>query len=148
MAAPNAAGAAVMVREYLEEIALRPSPQGALVKALLILGAQDIGSRDIPNDDEGWGRLDLRNTLAPTSGQGIWVDDRSVLSGTGNSKTYSFNISQGNSGFKTVLVWSDERGSPFSNTQLVNNLNIEVTDPSGEIYLGNDFSNGRSTTGG
>ena len=148
MAAPNAAGAAVMVREYLEEIAQRPSPQGALVKALLILGAQDIGSRNIPNDDEGWGRVDLRNTLAPTSGQGIWVDDRSVLSGTGNSKSYTFNISQTNSGFKTVLAWSDERGSPFSNTQLVNNLDIEVTTPSGEVYLGNDFANGRSTTGG
>ena len=53
-----------------------------------------------------------------------------------------------NSGFKTVLVWSDERGSPFSNTQLVNNLDIEVTTPSGEVYLGNDFANGRSTTGG
>lgn len=148
MATPNAAGAAVMVREYLEEIAQRPSPQGALVKALLILGAQDIGNRDIPNDDEGWGRLNLRNTLAPTSGQGIWVDDRSVLSGTGNAKTYTFNISQANAGFKTVLAWSDERGSPFSNTQLVNNLDIEVTNPSGEIYLGNDFANGRSTTGG
>jgi len=148
MAAPNAAGAAAMVREYLEEIAQRPSPQGALVKALLILGAQDIGSRDIPNNDEGWGRLNLRNTLAPNSGQGIWVDDRSVLSGTGNSKTYSFNISQGNGGFKTVLAWSDERGSSFSNTQLVNNLDLEVTDPSGNVYLGNDFANGRSTQGG
>ncbi|MDP6234497.1 MAG: S8 family serine peptidase, partial [Candidatus Poseidoniaceae archaeon] len=148
MATPNAAGAALMVREYLEEIAQRPSPQGALVKALLILGAQDVGARDIPNNDEGWGRIDLRNTLAPTSGQGIWVDDRSVVSGTGNTKTYTFNISQGNSGFKAVLAWSDERGSPFSSTQLVNNLDIEVTDPSGQIYLGNDFANGRSTTGG
>ena len=148
MATPNAAGAAVMVREYLEEIAQRPSPQGALVKALLILGAEDVGARDIPNDDEGWGRLNLRNTLAPTTGQGIWVDDRSVLSGTGNSKTYTFNISQGNSRFKTVLAWSDERGSPFSNTQLVNNLDIEVTNPSGDVFLGNDFVNGRSTTNG
>ena len=148
MATPNAAGAAVMVREYLEEIAQRPSPQGALVKALLILGAEDVGARDIPNDDEGWGRLNLRNTLAPTTGQGIWVDDRSVLSGTGNSKTYTFNISQGNSRFKTVLAWSDERGSPFSNTQLVNNLDIEVTNPSGDVFLGNDFANGRSTTNG
>ena len=147
MAAPNTAGAAVMVREYLEEIAQRPSPQGALVKALLILGAQDIGSRDIPNDDEGWGRLNLLETLAPSFG-GIWVDDRSILSGTGNSKTYSFNITQANSKFKAVLVWSDERGSPFSSTQLVNNLDIEVTNPSGQIYLGNDFANGRSTTGG
>lgn len=148
MATPNAAGAALMVREYLEEIAQRPSPQGALVKALLILGAQDVGARDIPNNDEGWGRIDLRNTLAPTSGQGIWVDDRSVVSGTGNTKTYTFNISQGNSGFKAVLAWSDERGSPFSSTQLVNDLDIQVTDPSGQIYLGNDFANGRSTTGG
>ena len=54
MATPNAAGAAVMIREYLEEIALRESPQGALVKALLILGAEDVGNRDIPNNDEGW----------------------------------------------------------------------------------------------
>ena len=71
-----------------------------------------------------------------------------MVSGTGNTKTYTFNISQGNSGFKAVLAWSDERGSPFSSTQLVNDLDIQVTDPSGQIYLGNDFANGRSTTGG
>ncbi len=148
MATPNAAGAAAMIREYLEEIAQRPSPQGALVKALMILGATDIGSRDIPNDSEGWGKVNLRDTLAPTSGQGIWVDDRSVLSGTGNAKTYTFNITQSNGGLKTVLAWSDERGSTFSNTQLVNNLDLEITSPSGIVYLGNDFANGRSTTGG
>ncbi|MEC7411654.1 MAG: S8 family serine peptidase, partial [Candidatus Thermoplasmatota archaeon] len=82
MATPNAAGAAALVREYLVEIALRPEPQGALVKALLILGAQDMGTRNIPNDDEGWGRVNLRDTLAPTGGRGIWVDDRSLLSST------------------------------------------------------------------
>ena len=148
MATPNAAGAAAMIREYLEEIAQRPSPQGALVKALMVLGATDLGSRDIPNDSEGWGKVNLRETLAPTSGQGIWVDDRSVLSGTGNSKTYTFNITQSNGGLKTVLAWSDERGSTFSSKQLVNNLDLEITSPSGLVYLGNDFANGRSTTGG
>ena len=100
MATPNAAGAATMIREYLEEIAQRPSPQGALVKALMVLGATDLGSRDIPNDNEGWGKVNLRETLAPTSGQGIWVDDRSVLSGSGNSKSYTFNITQSNGGLK------------------------------------------------
>ncbi len=148
MATPNAAGAAVMVREYLEEIAQRPSPQGALVKALLVLGAQDIGSRDIPNDDEGWGRVNLRNSLAPPGGQGIWVDDRSVMSGTGNSKSYSFNVSQSSGLFKAVLAWSDERGSRFSSAQLVNDLDLEITSPDGTVYLGNDFANGRSVTGG
>ena len=148
MATPNAAGAAAMVREYLEEIAQRPSPQGALVKALLVLGAQDIGTRDIPNKDEGWGRVNLRNSLAPPGGQGIWVDDRSVMSGTGNSKLYSFNVSQSSGMFKTVLTWSDERGSRFSTAQLVNDLDLEVTAPDGTVYKGNDFANGRSTTGG
>ena len=148
MATPNAAGAAAMVREYLEEIAQRPAPQGALVKALLVLGAQDIGARDIPNNDEGWGRINLRDTLAPQGGQGIWVDDRSVLSGSGNSKSYTFNLTQNNGKFKVVLTWSDERGSSFSTKKLVNNLDLIVTSPDGTIYKGNDFSNGVSTTGG
>ena len=148
MATPNAAGAAVMIREYLEEIALRESPQGALVKALLILGAEDVGNRDIPNNDEGWGRVNLRNSLAPPNGQGVWVDDRSFLSATGTSKSYSFDIDQGGDQFKAVLAWSDEAASTWSSTQLVNNLNLEVTDPNGLTYLGNDFANGRSTTGG
>ena len=148
MATPNAAGAAALVREYLVEIALRPEPQGALIKALLILGAEDMGTRNIPNDDEGWGRVNLRDTLAPTGGRGIWVDDRSLLSSTGQSKSYVFNVSASSSPFKVVLAWSDERGSRFSSTQLVNDLDLEVTSPDGITYLGNVFSNGRSIQAG
>jgi serine protease AprX len=148
MATPNAAGASALIREYLLEIAQRPSPQGALIKALLVLGAQDINTRDIPNNDEGWGRVNLKETLAPSQGRGIWVDDRSVLSNTGQSKSYVFNVTFANSQLKTVLAWSDARGSRFSNNQLVNNLDLEVESPDGTIYLGNDFANGRSTTGG
>jgi uncharacterized membrane protein/uncharacterized protein YfaP (DUF2135 family) len=145
MATPNAAGVASMIREYIMEIAQRPSPQGALIKALMVLGAEDIGTKNIPNNNEGWGRVNVRNSLAPSNGQGIWVDDRSVMSGTGNSKSYSFNISQSNGALKVVLAWSDERGSRFSSSQLVNNLDLEVTSPDGQsTYLGNDFSGGKS----
>ena len=148
MATPNAAGAATLIREYLIEIAQRPSPQGALVKALLVLGAQDINSRDIPNNDEGWGRVNLKETLAPSQGRGIWVDDRSVLTSSGTSKSYVFNVTYANSQLKTVLAWSDYRGSRFASKALVNDLDLEVESPDGTVYLGNDFANGRSTTGG
>jgi hypothetical protein len=148
MATPNAAGASALIREYLLEIAQRPSPQGALIKALLVLGAEDINARDIPNNDEGWGRVNLKETLAPSQGRGIWVDDRSVLSNTGQSKSYVFNVTFANSQLKTVLAWSDARGSRFSSNQLVNNLDLEVESPDGTVYLGNDFASGRSTTGG
>ena len=148
MATPNAAGTAALIREYITEISQRPEPQGALVKALMILGARDVGTRDIPNMDEGWGRIDLKSTLAPNNGRGIWVDDRSVLSSSGNSKSYNFNITSPGLPFKAVLAWSDERGSRFSNTQLVNNLNLLITTPSGVEYKGNEFSQGRSIQGG
>ncbi len=147
MATPNAAGSAALIREYIQEIAQRPSPQGALIKALLVLGARDVGTRDIPNNDEGWGRIDIQNTLAP-SNRGIWVDDRSVLSGTGNVKTYTFDVTTSGQPFKAVLCWSDERGSRFSTDQLVNDLNLEIETPSGTIYRGNQFSQGRSIQGG
>ena len=55
MATPNAAGGAhdSGIPRGNRSTTLAP---GALVKALMEAGAQDIGTRDIPNDDEGWGR--------------------------------------------------------------------------------------------
>ena len=148
MATPAAAGASAIVREYLMEVAERPDPQGALVKAMLILGAEDMGTRDIPNNDEGWGRINLVNTLLPDSDVGIFVDDRSRLS-SGQEASYNFDVTRSGEPLKVVLTWSDYPGSTFSGTQLRNNLNLEVTSPDGSVtYLGNDFENGRSTTGG
>ena len=148
MATPAAAGASALVREYLMEVAERPEPQGALVKAMLILGAEDMGTRDIPNNDEGWGRVNLVNTLLPDSDVGIFVDDRSRLS-SGQEASYNFDVTRSGEPLKVVLAWSDYPGSTFSSTQLRNNLNLEVTSPDGSVtYFGNDFANGRSTTGG
>ena len=147
MAAPNAAGASVLIREYLMEVAGRPSPQGALIKGMLILGAEDTGSRDIPNMNEGWGRVNLANSLIPGTDTGVWVDDRNTIR-SGQTREYQFNLSRGNTPFKAVLTWSDYPGSTWASTQLQNNLDMVITAPDGTEYKGNDFANGRSTTGG
>ena len=147
MAAPNAAGASLLIREYLMEIAGRPSPQGALIKGMLILGAEDTGTRDIPNMNEGWGRVNLANSLIPGTDSGVWVDDRNTVR-SGQTREYEFNLSRSNIPFKAVLTWSDYPGSTFSNTQLQNDLDMVVISPDGTTYKGNDFANGRSTTGG
>jgi uncharacterized membrane protein len=148
MATPAAAGAAVLVREYLMEVIGRQDPQGALIKGLLILGAQDMGARDIPNDDEGWGRVNLVESLIPDSDVGIFVDDRSRLS-SGQTSEYSFEITRAGEPMKVVLTWSDYPGSSSSSTQLRNDLDLEVISPNGQVtYKGNAFVNGRSVTGG
>ncbi|RAH05238.1 MAG: hypothetical protein CMA00_004550 [Methanobacteriota archaeon] len=150
MATPAAAGASAIVRQYLIEVAERPEPQGALVKAMLILGAEDMATRDIPNNIEGWGRLNLVNTLLPDNDVGdigVFVDDRSRLQ-SGQEANYNFDVTRSGEPLKVVVAWSDYPGSTFSTTQLRNDLDLEVTSPDGVTYLGNDFSNGRSTTGG
>jgi uncharacterized membrane protein/subtilisin-like proprotein convertase family protein len=148
MSTPAAAGASALVREYLMEVIGRQAPQGALIKGLLILGAQDMGTRDIPNNDEGWGRLNLVESLIPDSDVGIFVDDRSRLS-SGQTSEYSFDITRAGEPMKVVLTWSDYPGSSSSTTQLRNDLDLEVISPNGQItYKGNAFVNGRSVNGG
>tara|TARA_A100001037_G_scaffold132992_1_gene120683 strand:+ start:696 stop:5177 length:4482 start_codon:yes stop_codon:yes gene_type:complete len=148
MATPAAAGASVLVREYLMEVANRPAPQGSLIKGLLILGAQDMDTRDIPNEDEGWGRLNLVNSLIPDSDVGIFVDDRNRLS-SGQVSEYTFDVTRAGEPLKVVLTWSDYPGSTSSSTQLRNDLDLEVISPNGQLsYKGNAFVNGRSVTGG
>ena len=147
MATPAAAGAATLVRQYLMDVANRPAPQGALVKALLILGAKDMGARNIPNDDEGWGRVSLINSLIPDSDEGIFVDDRNRVK-SGQTREYTYDITRANEPLKIVLAWSDYPGSSTSSSQLRNDLNLEVVNPNGNIYKGNVFNSGRSITGG
>ena len=148
MATPAAAGASVLIREYLMEIAERPAPQASLIKAMLILGAEDIGTPNIPNNVEGWGRIDLTNSLVPDSDVGIFVDDRHRLR-SGEYDDYSFDVTRAGEPLKVVLAWSDYPGSSSSTDQLRNDLNLEVISPDGSTtYIGNVFSQGRSVSGG
>ena len=113
---PQRAGSSALVREYLMEVIGRQAPQGSLVKALLILGAKDMGARDIPNDDEGWGRVDLVNSLIPDGEVGIFVDDRSRIR-SGQIIEYTFDVNSAGKEFKAVLTWSDypdHQALPFS----------------------------------
>jgi serine protease AprX len=150
MSTPLIAGAATLMREYYVE-GESHTPSAALVKATLINSAVDISGygnasqeagQPIPNNHEGWGRVDVG---AATSGQREFVDGDTV--GTGGSKTYTYDIGLTTTPLKVTLVWSDYPGSPPSGG-LVNNLNLVVTGPGGTTYRGNYFSGGWSVPGG
>ena len=78
-----------------------------------------------------------------------FFDDRKVLS-PGFGLLYSFSIDPSH-GMDLTLAWTDEAGSANaaqSEARLVNNLDLVLVDPNGNEWLGNDFSQGYSTTGG
>lgn len=154
MATPLAAGGTTVVRDYLVDSVGLTNPSAALIKAVLINSAVDISGYGntgqeaglpIPNNHEGWGRIDLAAATSSTNRR--LVDNQSLS--TNVTHTYSFTVTNSAVPLKTSLVWSDYQGNPAASVQLVNNLNLKVTAPDGAtIYYGNRFSGGWSTTGG
>jgi Mg-chelatase subunit ChlD len=114
MSTPITAGACALVRQYLIE-QRGHTPSAALLKALIINGAVDMGM-GIPDDGQGWGRLDLTNTLFPPGTNRVQFDDRlenAVRSGDIN--TYDVWVSSAAHPLTVTLVWRDPAGSTIEN---------------------------------
>ena len=147
-----AGGTASLVREYVREQAGLTSPSAALVKAMMINGALDVGTPDIPNGAEGWGHVDLDRTVRPMDGSTMlttFLDDGPSLR-AGYGLLYAFDMDP-SAGIDITLAWSDTPGSAASgttSTRLINDLDVVLVAPDGTRWLGNDFANGVSTTGG
>ena len=63
MATPIVAGTAALVRQYYVDNK-SISPSAALIKATLINGAINM---NLPKNAQGWGRVDIENSLFPAS---------------------------------------------------------------------------------
>lgn len=152
MSNPLAAGAATVMRDFYQK-AHEHAASAALVKATLINSAVDLldenndGADDndfpIPNDHEGWGRINLSDA---TDGSSDFVDQSTGIS-TGANSGYTVNVT-GGSLLKITLVWSDYASTEAASINLVNDLDLVVTAPGGATYRGNVFSGGWSQTGG
>jgi len=152
MATPVVAGASAMAREFLRTEVGIESPGSDLIRALLVNGAEDLGEQDVPNSREGWGQLNISNSLFPKSNGdnlSVFYDHERELM-PGHSFIYTFEVS-GGSGIDVTLAWNDMEGSASADqnaSRLVNNLDLVVISPTGEEYKGNHFANGISQTAG
>ncbi len=147
MATPLVAGAAVLVREYLRQTAGISKPTAALMKAALIHSAQynvyqfaDPSSGAYADDEQGWGRVTLKNVLAPASPAKVIFQDEGQGLATGQASTLKIQLTGSTVPLRVTMVYSDYPGE-----NLINNLNLMVTDPSGKFYLGNDFAGNQTT---
>ncbi|MDB6039635.1 MAG: hypothetical protein JWM99_3476, partial [Verrucomicrobiales bacterium] len=146
-AGPHVSGAAAVFVQYYRQThgGLTPSP--ALVKAALINSAKDMPDENgdtgpIPNNDEGWGRLDLA-TLLNGERKFEYVDQTNLLV-TGQLFEKHFFIGPGALPLKVTLTYTDVPAFPGAIPALVNDLDLEVVSPSGIVYHGNQFVDGES----
>lgn len=148
MATPLTAGAAALVRQYLVERRGITNPSAALVKAVLINGAKSLtpgqygtgAAREIPgwprpNNVEGWGQVNVEASLFPPAGCTNMMIDASGL-GTGMTNTYGV-VEPGGRKLSITLAWTDYPASLSAGKKLVNDLDLVVETPWGEIRYGN-----------
>jgi hypothetical protein len=162
MACPSAAAAGALVRQYFVD-GYHPSgypvpssafvPSGALIKAVLVNTAQDMtGVAGYPGDREGWGRINLDESLyfAGDATRLVAVDVRNANGlATGAFATHSVSVSSGAVPLEITLAFHDYPGSPPVSNPVVNDLDLSVTAPDGTtVYRGNVFAGGWSATGG
>jgi PGF-pre-PGF domain-containing protein len=133
MATPLAAGTAALVRQYYTKNLSMKHPSAALIKATLIKGADDLGyNRTI----QGWGRINLTNSIFPQFPENIRFHDNTNLS-TGTNWSTEYYVDNTQTPLKTTLVWTDYPPSEISGQVLVNNLDLKLISPNGTVYRGN-----------
>ncbi len=168
MACPAITGYCAIVRQYYLEgwnyagngsraNTPRPiNPSGALVRATIMNGGVDMtGLAGYPGTREGWGRLVLENAL--------WFDgdarhlvalDMRNANGlaTGETRDFRFRVSGGAEQLKITMTFTDwpaALNASAANVR-VNDMDLEVTTPSGTLYRGNviDTTQGLSIPNG
>lgn len=131
MATPLTAGAVTLLREFLRTKRGIASPSAALLKALLIAGAQRLpgtaSSKTLVDNHQGFGRVNLDRAVT----RPLATIDGPALK-TGEKSTFPVKVQVANKTLRIALCYSD-----FPGPTLINNLNLIVTSPTGTRYVGN-----------
>ncbi|AVP97167.1 serine protease [Ahniella affigens] len=133
MATPLVAGALALIRQYLRTFAKIAKPSAALMKALVIAGAEPIGGTaesSQPDNHQGYGRVNLERSLK----QPLALVEGPSLS-TGKKATFALDVPEAGKTLRLVLSYTDVPGP-----SLINDLNLIVSDPHGKKYVGNQRS--------
>lgn len=163
MAAPHVSGTCALLIEWWRKSNAGTTPSTAMLKALLINGAEDLaGGPDghgsvlghIPNNNQGWGRVSVENIIleAPDSDRGpkILSDQEHPLTAVGQEHIVRVRAFDETRPLRITLTWTDAPGSANASPALMNDLDLEVVGVGADnrTFKGNVFTDGFSSTGG
>ncbi|EJN28529.1 subtilisin-like serine protease [Pseudomonas sp. GM78] len=138
MATPLTAGAAALLREYLRSQRQLSNPSAALIKALLIAGAERLPGTApkgvLLDPHQGFGRVNLDRSLSYPI---LTIDGPALV--TGKKWIVTQTIAETARPIRIVLAYTDYPGK-----KLVNNLNLIVRTPSGKRLIGNQSAGAKA----
>ncbi len=150
MATPLTAGASALLLEHLIENEGESNPTSALIKAIFTASAHDMAGQyssstngageAAPNNHEGWGRINMSQAINTS-----WLQGHSVT--TNADRGWSFIVPANADDINLALAWTDPASTPTASTNLVNDVDLAVKDPSGTwTNLSNNLDNLRGLT--
>ena len=149
MAAPQVSGAAALFVEKYRQMMSGSTPSAALIKASFIAVAKDLhGNMDADgnalghpfDNQQGWGRMDLRAVLNGSTSSVQYFDDPKLLQDSGDQWTVKLKPADPEKPIRIMLAWTDAPGHGLGgNTPAWNNDLDLVVETVGKTYLGNVF---------
>ncbi|MCS7018150.1 MAG: S8 family serine peptidase [Cytophagales bacterium] len=130
MAAPHVSGVAALLYQHYRELNSGQTPPAALIRAVLLNGATDLGNPG-PDYIFGFGKVHALNAAAAIT------ENRFVLNEVAQGQTFKHYVyvPTGSKQLKIMLSWNDPAALPNALPALVNNLNLQAKSPSGTIRL-------------
>ena len=130
MSAPAVSGGLALLYQRYRQLNSGADPKNGLMKAILCNGAMDGGAAG-PDFYYGFGWMNLLRSVDMIEGK-RYVTGTSTNTGV---TTHTITVPANTAQLKVLLYWNDLPASIISTKNLVNDLDLEVVDPSGTVVL-------------
>lgn len=128
-AAPGIAGIVAQLYHAYRDLNGNSNPETSLIKACMLNSAEDLGTPG-PDFEYGWGRVNALRAVK-TLEEVNYIDSSIVQNAT---HSYTLNMPPGVKQVKIMMYWLDYEGASNASKALVNNLNLQVKNPSLVIF--------------
>lgn len=125
MATPGVTGTLALIYERFRSLNSGSNPDGALIKALVMNTADDIGNAG-PDFRHGYGRLNAKRAVEALEAGTFTFKNVSQ----NDSITHTITIPAGAIQLRVLVYWKDKEANANANPALVNNIDMHVINPS------------------
>ncbi len=129
MASPQVAGGLAALTQRYKQLNANALPYSDLLKAILLNGAMDLGNKG-PDFSFGFGSMDLYRSLQILDSGHYY---RNTVN-NGDSQQITINVPANTAQLKVMLCWNDAPANLLAAKQLVNDLDLTVTEPIGTTH--------------
>ncbi len=130
MASPQVAGGLAILTQHYKHLNGGVQPPADVLKTILLNGCMDLGNPG-PDYTYGFGSMDVSRSLKIIDNNNIRVDSVS----NGDNRSFTINVPPNTAQLKVMLYWHDAPANPSSAKQLVNDVDLVVSDPSAGNHL-------------